>query len=88
MALKVNGDKSAIDLINGNFKYHKNKQVKEKMYWRCWRKNCPGKCITNIVTNPGDVVIVHQESAHDHLDDSRMQLMTIPVNLPNILIIT
>jgi hypothetical protein len=35
-------------LIHNGFKYQKNRQRTESIYWRCWRKECKAKLRTNI----------------------------------------
>ena len=34
------GNRGGIVLIHNIFRYHKNRQWQEKIFWRCWHKEC------------------------------------------------
>jgi hypothetical protein len=48
MAYISNGLRGGKVLISGGYRYHKNIETNDKIWWRCWRKTCRASLSTNI----------------------------------------
>ena len=67
------GNRGGKVLIHNGFKYQKNRQRTESIYWRCWRKECRANLRTNIFDlndmNPNIQILQEIEHAHEEDDD-------------------
>lgn len=45
-------------LISGGYRYHKNIETNDKIWWRCWRKTCRATLSTNIFDLKDDNPII------------------------------
>ncbi|KAL8562527.1 hypothetical protein ACOMHN_045792 [Nucella lapillus] len=70
MASLIDGKRGKI-LVHSGFRYHKNKQTANAIYWRCWRKACGASLKTNHfdVNEETPVIEVLHESHHLHVED-------------------
>ena len=69
MATLVEGVKTGSKvLVHNGHKYQKNKTRNEKIFWRCWRKDCRAPIQTNIFDfnahNPA--IAIQNEGQHNH----------------------
>ena len=48
MVYVMPGLNKGIVLVYNGFRYQKNKATNNKIYWRCWRKQCKGTITTNL----------------------------------------
>jgi hypothetical protein len=67
------GNRGGKVLIHSGFKYQKNRQRTESIYWRCWRKECRTNLRTNIFDlndmNPNIQILQEIEHTHEEDDD-------------------
>jgi hypothetical protein len=67
------GNRGGKVLIHIGFKYQKNRQRTESMYWRCWRKECRANLSTNIFDlndmNPHIQIVEENEHTLEEDDD-------------------
>lgn len=70
MASLIDGKRGKI-LVHSGFRYHKNKETANAIYWRCWRKACGASLKTNHfdVNEETPVIQVLHESHHLHVED-------------------
>ena len=81
-------------LLRNGFKYQKNKEKANCIFWRCWRKDCGTFVKTNTfdINDENAVILVHQEGEHEHDEDMEVievdkfkdQLRTNIVNNPTV----
>lgn len=70
MASLIDGKRGKI-LVHSGFRYQKNKNTANAIYWRCWRKICGASLKTNHfdVNEDTPVIQVLHEPQHLHLED-------------------
>ena len=70
MASLINGNRGGKVLIYEGYKYQKNKEYNQKVFWRCWRRTCRATLHTNTfdLDGPRDIVVFHSEP-HNHEED-------------------
>ncbi|VDI25242.1 Hypothetical predicted protein [Mytilus galloprovincialis] len=72
MAAKViTGNRGGKVLIFDGYKYQKNRQRNESIYWRCWRIECRANLKTNIfdINDPQAIIRIFEHNEHTHESD-------------------
>ena len=48
MAYFLKGNRGRLVLVRGSYRYHRNRSSTERIFWRCWRKECRAPLQTNV----------------------------------------
>ena len=62
----VEGDKVGKIMNLDGFRYERNKTTTQKIYWRCWRRNCRATLHTNHFTTEQGMEIIRRPMDEDH----------------------